>query len=102
MNQQLVSTDKDEWVCTFGLSMGVDLEAKPFINASSYLPLIIVFVGAMILGKNIEGTRLTMVFLISGLLIVQSVATLILTSVFLCFPGDTSKDHNQYRTPPYG
>lgn len=79
--------------------MRANLKAWPVISSSSYLPMIILFVGTLILGKNIEGTRLNMVFLISVLMIVQSVSILILTSVFLCIPGENG---NGYRTPPYG
>lgn len=61
--------------------------------------MITLFLATMVLGKNIEGTRLNMVFLISVLMIVQSASMLVLTSVFLCIPGD---DGNGYRTPPYG
>jgi len=46
------------------------MQDHKFVNPTSYLPIITLFLATMVLGKNIEGTRLNMVFLISVLMIV--------------------------------
>jgi hypothetical protein len=68
------------------------MRLNPWTNVPSYLPLFILFFAAVVLGKNIEGSRLPMVFMITALIILQSASVLILTSVFLCVQN--------YRDPP--
>jgi len=70
------------------------MRIHPWTNVPSYLPLFILFFAAVVLGKNIEGSRLPMVYLIAALIIVQTASVLILTSVFLCV--------EDYRSPPSG
>ena len=84
MNNVFSSTDKTNATCTFGPEMRKHMSESPWISVSSYFPVCTLFLALMVLGKNIEGSRLPMVYAISTLTIIQSASVLILTSVFLC------------------
>ncbi len=58
----------------------------PWVNVPNYLPIFNLCLSMIVIGKNIEGSRLPMVFLISAIILVQSASVLILTSYFLCNP----------------
>jgi hypothetical protein len=98
MTNVFSSTDKTNETCTFGPDMGQNMSVRPLINASSYFPICTFILALIVLGKNIEGTRLPMVYAISILTVIQSAAVLILTSVFLCddnyLKPNQGKDYN--------
>jgi len=69
-----------------------NMEKHPWINVPSYLPMFTFCLAILVLGKNIEGSQLPMVYLITALIIVQSASVIILTTVFLCT--------QDYKNPP--
>jgi hypothetical protein len=86
MLRKLLATDKNFAMCTFGPNAHVRSEFYPWVNLSSYLPILTFFLASIVLGKNIGGSQMPMVYLITTLMIVQSASVLILTTVFVCDP----------------
>ena len=84
MHRILQSSDKKYESCTFGPDMLENIEVFPWVFVSNYLPIFTFCLAMIVLGKNIEGSQLRMVYLITALMIVQSASVLILTTVFLC------------------
>ena len=86
MQRILLSNDETIEGCTFGPNAHNLSELFPWVNLSSYLPIFTFCLALLVLGKNIGGSQLPMVYLITVLMIVQSASVLILTTVFICEP----------------
>jgi hypothetical protein len=61
------------------------MKEYPWINVPSYLPMFTFCLAFFVLGKNFEGSRLPLVYLITALIIIQNASEIILTSFFICF-----------------
>ena len=60
------------------------MKEYPWINVPSYLPMFTFCLAFFVLGKNFEGSRLPLVYLITALIIIQNASEIILTSFFIC------------------
>jgi hypothetical protein len=84
MSRILFSYDKNEESCTFGFLMFLRMKVYPWVNVPSYLPIFTFCLAFFVLGKNFEGSRLPLVYLITTLIIIQNASEIILTSFFIC------------------
>jgi hypothetical protein len=82
--------EKSPQACTFGYDMLQHMKDDPWVNVPSYLPMFTFCLAFFVLGKNFEGSRLPLVYLITALIIIQNASEIILTSFFVCIqPGQT-------------
>ena len=72
--------------CIFGPEMAKNLKEYPWLMTSYYLSIITIFLAVLLLGKAIEGTRFTFVFIIAILIIVNNIADIVYYSTFICQP----------------
>ena len=84
MSRILFSYDKTDRSCTFGYDMLKNMKDDPWVNVPSYLPMFTFCLAFFVLGKNFEGSRLPLVYLITALIIIQNASEIILTSFFIC------------------
>jgi hypothetical protein len=64
------------------------MKEHPWINVPCYLPMFTFCLAFFVLGKNFEGSRLPLVYLITALIIIQNASEIILTSFFICEQPD--------------
>ncbi len=97
------SDDKDFFSCTFRPYMRDNLKDFPWVNLPNYIPIITFCLAMIVIGKNFEGQKLPMVYLITALIIVQSASVLILTSYFICNEYNNYLDNQEsepFQPPP--
>ena len=95
VRRNLLSINETKASCIFGPDMLKNFEANPFVNLAAYLVLINSQFALVSLGYNMQGQKLTMVYWICSLMIVQNFSTIILQSTFLC-NSRGSVDDNGY------
>jgi hypothetical protein len=64
------------------------MKEYPWVNVPSYLPIFTFCLAFFVLGKNFEGSRLPLVYMITALIIIQNASEIILTSFFICEQPD--------------
>ena len=91
MSRILLSYDKPDETCTFGYDMLQNMTDYPWVNVPSYFPMFTFCLAILVLGKNIEGSQLPLVYLITAIIIVQNTSEIILTTVFICIDPPTKQ-----------
>ena len=68
-----------------------NMKDDPWVNVPSYLPMFTFCLAFFVLGKNFEGSRISLVYLITAIIIVQNASEIILTTVFICIDPPTKQ-----------